>query len=165
MKNLVEYDSKGDTLDHIRKVQRHIGEMIRHLLVRAQVHDESKLMPPEKPYFDEWTPKLSGVTYGSDEYRDMLKQMKPAIDHHYSVNRHHSEYHTHGISDMTLIDFMEMLCDWKAATERHSDGNIMRSLEINSGRFNMAPEIVGLLKNTIQLMRWDWNDHGKNHTD
>jgi hypothetical protein len=148
------YDSKGDTLEHISKVREFLNDFVWRLLHRADNHDRSKLENTEKPYFDEWTPKLSGVTYGSQEYRDMLKKMKPAIDHHQSHNRHHPEYHENGITDMTLVDLVEMLCDWKAATMRHDDGNIWHSLEVNKNRFKMSPAIVALLKNTIEQQGW-----------
>jgi len=38
------------------------------------------------------TPKLAGSTYGSEEYKAFLGQMKPALDHHYAVNDHHPEH-------------------------------------------------------------------------
>ena len=130
------YDSKIETMKHIENVRKLIIECINSLSVRAQQHDASKLESPEKEYFDAWTPKLSGTTYGSDEYRGMLRQMKPAIDHHQKKNRHHPEYFRRGIYDMNLIDLVEMLCDWKAATMRHEDGDIWKSLQINKKRFN-----------------------------
>jgi len=148
------YDSKGDTLEHIKNVQIIMHDVIKALMNRADLHDASKLESPEKEYFDEWTPKLSGVTYGTDEYREMLRQMKPAINHHQGNNRHHPEFFPDGIAGMDIVDLVEMICDWKAATMRHNDGDILRSLEINSGRFNMAPEIIRLFKNTIYNMEW-----------
>ena len=149
------YDSKGDTLDHIRTVQALLTETICALLERAKSHDASKLKAPEKEYFDKWTPKLSSVTYGSDEYRDMLKQMRPAIEHHQQNNRHHPEYYGKpGIESMNLIDLIEMICDWKAATMRHDDGDIWRSLEINKDRFDTTPGVFNLLVNTVAYLEW-----------
>ena len=149
------YDSKKDTLKHIYKVRLFLNSVTRQLKDRAQYHDASKLESPEKEAFDEWTPKLSNVTYSSEEYRNMLRQMKPAIDHHQKHNRHHPEYFGDcGIACMNLIDLTEMLCDWKAATMRHNDGDIIRSLKINAKRFNMPPILVSLLENTISYMKW-----------
>ena len=51
---------------------------------------------------------------------------------------------------MHIVDVLEMLCDWKAATLRHDDGDIMRSIEINAKRFNMPPMLVAIFKNTAQ---------------
>ena len=151
----MDYDSKADTLEHIRTVQMFMNSIINQLMSRAQYHDASKLSPPEKAFFDEWTPKLSGVTYGSDEYREMLAEMKPAIDHHQQNNGHHPEYFGQaGVYGMDLLDLVEMICDWKAATMRHNDGDIKRSIEINEKRFSMPPYLVSLLKNTINNMGW-----------
>ena len=49
-------------------------------------------------------------------------KFKPAIDHHYANNRHHPEHWPNGINDMTLMDLIEMLADWKAATARNKNG-------------------------------------------
>lgn len=148
------YDSRDDTLSHINEVRNFINEMRDEMLKRASSHDLSKLRSPEKDHFDEWTPRLSSVTYGSDEYRQILSKMKPAIEHHHQNNRHHPEYYPNGISDMNLIDLVEMLCDWKAASLRHQDGDILKSLSINADRHDIPPALVALLKNTIETMGW-----------
>ena len=151
----MSYDSKGATLEHIQMVQRNINDIIRRLMERAQTHDSSKLESPVKEVFDEWTPRLSGVTYGSEEYREMLVEMRPAIDHHQQNNRHHPEYFgDRGVTGMDLVDLIEMICDWKAATLRHDDGDIFRSLEINVKRFNISADLVEILRNTIVNMMW-----------
>jgi hypothetical protein len=56
---------------------------------------------------------------------------------------------------MSLLDLMEMLADWRAATERHDDGDIMKSLEINAKRFGIPEPIRRILENTIREMGWD----------
>lgn len=53
---------------------------------------------------------------------------------------------------MTLIDLLEMLCDWKASSERHTDGDIYRSIEINQSRFGYSDELKTILKNTIDYL-------------
>ena len=146
------YDSKADTLEHIDKVRDNIDAVILHLIARGASHDRSKLEAPEKDYFDQWTPKLSGVTYGSDEYRAMLSQMRPAIDHHQKNNRHHPEFHKDGIDDMNLIDIVEMLCDWVAAAARHNDGDVRKSIEINRDRFEISYQLESILRNTIDYL-------------
>lgn len=149
------YDSKADTLEHIDKVRDNIDAMIIQLIARGVCHDLSKLEPPEKEIFDEWTPKLSGVTYGSNEYREMLNKMRPAIDHHQANNRHHPEFHKDGIDGMNLVDLVEMICDWQAAAERHNDGDVRRSIEINQERFKMTPQLANILRNTVDFLDGD----------
>lgn len=54
-----------------------------------------------------------------------------------------------GISGMSLLDLVEMLCDWKAATLRHNDGDIRKSIEINQKRFGYSDELKRILLNTL----------------
>ena len=80
--------------------------------------------------------------------------MGEALKHHYAANSHHPEHYENGIDGMTLIDVLEMLCDWKAATERHADGDIMRSLEVNRERFGISDQLANILANTVR--EWGW---------
>jgi hypothetical protein len=148
------YDSTEDTKDHIRKVEKRLNEILKQISWRKPWHDSTKLEDPEKPIFDEFTPKLSSSTYGSDEYKGFLQEMKVALDHHYKNNRHHPEHFKNGIDGITLIDLVEMLCDWKAATERHPNGDLKKSLEINKSRFMISDQLSSILKNTINLLKW-----------
>src|SRR3972149_134599 len=131
-------DSTSDTLRHIRRVGQILVVFVNHLLARTQYHDESKLEEPEKSFFDKYSIILSSLKYGSDQYRKVLAELKPALDHHYQMNRHHPEHWANGISDMDLVDLVEMFCDWVAATERAKDGNIAKSIEFNEERFGIA---------------------------
>ena len=149
-----KYDSTKDTEDHINMVNKIGRDIIYKFGRRLGDHDESKLNSPEKETFDEFTPKLKHSTYGSEEYKGFLKSMKPALDHHYANNRHHPEFFTNGINDMNLIDLLEMLTDWKAATTRHDDGDIERSIEINQKRFGYSNELKQLLLSTVYYMEW-----------
>jgi len=58
---------------------------------------------------------------------------------------------------MNLVDIMEMLCDWKASSARHNDGNIRTSLELNKDRFNIDAQLYQILENTIEYLNDDWN--------
>lgn len=176
----MSYSSKEDTKKHQLTVEILIKKMRLELQDRANSHDKSKLEEPELSIFDEYTPKLKRTTYGSDEYKQYLKEMKIALDHHYANNRHHPEhfkkYVCNGcfkefkelpercdncgytqmqeesdISQMNLIDLIEMFCDWLAATKRHDDGDIRRSVEINQDRFKYSDDIKSILMNTCDL--------------
>ena len=143
--------SKFKTLRHIETVRNYIGFVVTVLLMKAEKHDQSKLQPPEAEIFEKYTPKLKGSTYGSDEYKATMKEMKVAIDHHNANNPHHPEHFTNGINDMTLVDLLEMICDWKAASLRHADGDIFKSIEINQGRFGYSDQVKAILVNTANL--------------
>lgn len=142
-------DSEKDTLKHIKRVSELLALGAIELLHKAKLHDKTKLEDPEKAVFDEFTPKLATSTYGSDEYKGFLAEMKPALDHHYAKNRHHPEHFENGIDGMDLFDLVEMLFDWKAATERHNNGDILKSLDINETRFNISPQLKQVLINTV----------------
>lgn len=141
-------ENKFKTLRHIETVRNYISAVISELLNRSICHDQSKLQPPEVAIFEEYTPRLRGVSYGSDEYKAMMKEMEVAIDHHNSVNRHHPEHFENGIEGMTLIDLIEMLCDWKAATMRHDDGDLFKSINLNSNRFAISHQLEQIMINT-----------------
>lgn len=145
-------DSTKDTTQHIFEVQTNISKIIVELHSRLLDHDKTKLESPEKEIFDEATPKLKGLTYGSEEYKKVLEEIKPALDHHYQQNRHHPEHALEGIYGMNLVDLIEMLCDWMAATKRHNDGDIMKSIEINQKRFGYSDELKSILYNTIYYL-------------
>lgn len=105
------------------------------LLKRAALHDLSKYSKREAPYFRIELPRLRGLEYGSTEYREAIKRLGPALYHHYKVNSHHPEYWSGNIHEMSPLDQIEMLCDWKAAGRRHATGNMAQSLEVNRERF------------------------------
>ncbi len=150
----MSYDSTKDTLLHIKRVAQLLTEASAELIRRANIHDNSKLESPEKEIFDEFTPKLAGTTYGSDEYKSFLKEMQAGLKHHYDNNSHHPEYYGHGINGFDLFDLIEMFFDWKAATERHNDGNIHKSIEINTERFKMSDQLKHILINTATRLKY-----------
>lgn len=147
-------DSTADTEQHIRKVQARLGVVIHELRVRGEQHDASKLEEPEKSGFDVLSAQLSTLEYGSDEYKAALEAGKPTIDHHYSVNSHHPEHWTDGVAGMSLLDVVEMLCDWKAASERTKQGSIAQSLVHNKERFGLSDQLYAILVNTVRELGW-----------
>lgn len=155
MKQLT-HDQKAihfETWEHIYNVQKLIALMQSELSKRALEHDQSKIYSEEEcATFAEYTPKLKHIEYGSDEYRQCMEEMGPAIKHHQQNNRHHPEAHANGVDDMNLVDMLEMLCDWKAATMRTKNGDIRKSIEIQQERFGLSDQLVRLLENTVPLL-------------
>lgn len=143
-------DSSFKTLRHIETVRNFLNACVVEILRRAEMHDQSKLQSPEKEGFDEITEKLRGSTYGSPEYSEFLKQLKPVLTHHYANNRHHPEHFENGINGMNLIDLLEMLVDWKSSGLRHDDGDIFKSIEINQKKFNISDDLTQILRNTAE---------------
>lgn len=168
------YDSKLDTLLHINRVSYFILRFLllikdlelssfslleSSLIHRGNLHDKSKLEKLEKGYFDVYTPKLKQCDYGSDEYNKYLAKMQIALKHHYSNNRHHPEHS--GYNNMTVLDKVEMLCDWLAAIERHENGDIYKSIEINKQRFNYDDKEYNILLNTAKMIQENKLDKDK----
>lgn len=141
-------DARFMTMRHIETVRNYLGVCIRELLHRQEHHDQTKLESPEVEGYANISADLRGLTYGSPEY---FAQLPLAVKHHYHFNRHHPEFFPNGYQDMTLIDVLEMLCDWKASTLRHGDGDIRKSIAINKERFGYTDELERILHNTV-----DW---------
>lgn len=144
--------ARFQTMRHIETVRNYLSACIRELLLRQEEHDQSKLEPPEVDAYDAITHQLHGLTYGSDEYRAVLKAHRPAIEHHYACQRHHPEHFKLGYRGMNLIDLLEMLCDWTATSLRHQDGDIRTSIAINQERFGYSDELATILHNTINWL-------------
>jgi hypothetical protein len=174
-------NAENETRKHIEEVRNYLNKVIIEVLFRQERHDQSKLGALEAEVFEEYTPKLRDSVYGSPEYKKLLEEMKPALDHHYTVNRHHPEHFKRyvcigchkeyktviancdmcgysqfeeepDVSQMNLIDILEMLCDWKAATLRHATGDILKSVEINQKRFGYSDELKQILLNTVESL-------------
>jgi hypothetical protein len=149
-----EYKTMTETLKHVDRVRWLLLECINDLNRRLIRHDESKFVRAEFDTFVKYTPKLKTSTYNSPEYKQFLEEMKPALAHHYKNNDHHPEFFTHGIKDMGLMELTEMLADWKAATERHENGSLVKSIAQNMKRFGYTKEIAILLGNTAVYFGW-----------
>jgi len=142
-------NTEYETMKHIAEVRKGLDNIVIELLIRSEHHDNSKLSKQELPIFKKYTPLLKKTTYGSPRYKKYLKEMRVALDHHYKHNLHHPEHFKKGITNMSLLDIVEMLCDWKAATKRHADGNIVKSIEINQKRFGYSDELKQVFLNTV----------------
>ena len=142
-----------ETKDHIDLVAKNLGILNKEILKRSFCHDNSKLSNEELPYFQKYTGILKKLTYGSDEYKKALDGLKPALKHHYEINSHHPEHYENGVDDMTLIDIIEMFSDQCAATKRHEDGDIFKSIDINEKRFKMSPQLCKIFKNTLKKIK------------
>lgn len=149
---MTQAECKVETIKHIEKVRQYLRIMTDRLTTRGVMHDKTKLESPEVELFTEYTPRLAETQYGSDEYKECLAGLKPALDHHYANSRHHPEHFSKGINDMNLVDIVEMLCDWKAASERQQDGNLLKSIEQNAQRFGYDDQLKQIFINTAKML-------------
>lgn len=154
-KPMTREDCLIDIGAHIANVRRLMNKAIIDLSDRSIHHDASKLDDPELDIFCKHTPVLKELEYNSPEYKDCLQRMSPAIKHHYSKNRHHPEHFPKGWRDMNLIDLLEMICDWRAAADRHENGNVYESLVQNEARFKLPKYLTQILRNTVEYLEQD----------
>lgn len=150
--SIEEQATNYQTMRHIERVRNLLNAVVFDLLRRGERHDQSKLASPEVEMFTKYTPLLAKMTYGSEEYERCRQEMGEGIRHHHANNPHHPEHWIDGINDMSLLDVLEMLVDWKAASERHDDGDVFRSIEVNSGRFAISPQLRRILENTARIL-------------
>lgn len=123
------------THEHIERVRKCLlalatatphGDELRE---RAKVHDASKFGPEERvPYV--WLTEYHRCRRSGEAFEypaGMKEQVRRAINHHLTTNRHHPEFHADP-NDMTDVDLMEMVCDWTAmAQEFEQDGGSARA--------------------------------------
>lgn len=145
-------ETNKETFRHILTLRSLLSQCCLELLNRGNKHDLSKLSEPEVDLFTEYTPKLKHMEYGSEEYKECLQNLKPALDNHYKENNHHPEHYENGIIDMDVLAILEMLCDWKASSLRGKNGDLLKSLEIQKDRFNIDTQLYHILKNTIPII-------------
>lgn len=156
-------DIMRETLKHIRRVGMLMLDVVHRLQISAMKHDDSKFSEEEFEFFAQETAGLKAMTYGSPEYKEALARLQPALNHHYMKNSHHPEHYAKvsndiwsgkAFSQMDLLDLIEMLADWKAATERNENGDLRKSIENNSERFGYGREMTNLLIVTAERMGW-----------
>lgn len=149
----MSYDSRPDTEAHIARVRQLMANVWGNIYDRADRHDASKLQPPEKAMYDEWKPRLRMLAEDGPEIVAARAAMGEALRHHYAHNSHHPEHYPDGIAGMSLLDVIEMLCDWHAAvSEKGLDFG--RSLEINRERFGISDQLYRILVNTARELGW-----------
>ncbi|MFL6072424.1 MAG: hypothetical protein ACJ73S_03405 [Mycobacteriales bacterium] len=103
-----------------------MGELIKELLDRSVRHDLSKTHEPERAVYDKVVPRLRATTYGGVEHRTLVD-----------------------------VDLLEMLTDWKAATELTTpNGDLADSLTINRERFGITPQLTDIVASTARHFGW-----------
>ena len=120
------------------------------LIWRGTIHDLSKFGLTEAPIFSQHLSKLKKVEFGTVEYDNMKTDLRTALDHHYKHNRHHPEHFKNKIHDMSLIDVVEMFCDWEAAIKRTKKGDIIHSIHVMTNKLNLDLQVAEMLENEIK---------------
>ena len=130
---------------HQALVSARLRELARHLEKRADLHDLSKYRFDEFEGFVQINQVARKYPYGSKEYMESIKDNN-VVDLHFGRNRHHPEYHANEVNDMTLIDIIEMVCDWSGAAETYGTNTFRDSLGKQIKRFDLTSEQLYLIE-------------------
>ena len=139
-------------IDHKALVINGLMRLAHQMWKRGMAHDTSKFEEPEYSLYASVQSEWEKYPYGSAGYEVLLNKIRPAIDHHVAHNRHHPEYFENGVSGMTLLDLVEMACDWYAASKRPGGRPMSESLPFTLKRFNIEPQLASILANTMPLL-------------
>ncbi|MFA5132907.1 MAG: DUF5662 family protein [Candidatus Paceibacterota bacterium] len=150
----IEFEVLTDTLLHIGEVQENLEIFIGELRQRGLAHDRTKLQELEFDAFVSTRPKFKKANYGSPEYQECVDAIKPAIDHHYQLNRHHTAFHQEGINEMNLIDILEMVADWRAAARRSPTQTFEQSLDYAFNKYKIDEQLKGIILHTLKDLNW-----------
>lgn len=140
----------SNLLGHKQLVGLYLQRVTTALFQRAVEHDYSKFSPEEFWPYAEALPRFEQTEYGSEEYKACCESIKPAIEHHFEANRHHPEHFANGINDMNLLDVIEMVCDWIAASQRIPGGKLR--LDLQRERFGIDDQLFGLISRTVECL-------------
>jgi len=149
-----EFDVLLEWLSHSSKVSELLAQISKDLDQRGFEHDRSKLQDIEFEAFVKTRPKFKKANYGSKEYKECCEQIKPALEHHYKHNRHHTVYHKDGFAGMNLIDILEMLADWKAANERSPDLSFKDAISICFEKYKVPENMQKHIMATLEYLGW-----------
>lgn len=136
---------------HINLVRFNLNKIAHRLKERAVVHDSSKYSLDEFEGFKEINRIARETPFGSQAYKDSIKDNR-AVSLHYSRNTHHPEHYQGGIDEMSLLDIVEMLCDWKAASETYGLTAFKESLEIQKDRYKLTPEQWYMIRKVAECL-------------
>ena len=127
--------------NHIFYVQNAIKQFTNELDRRALLHDESKFREDELKGYLRFEDMPEGLEYGSTKYKAAMSKImenNDCFDLHSKRNSHHPEFHNKP-ADMTLLDIIEMVCDWRGAHIAYGNkGDWMSSTKHNISRYEFT---------------------------
>jgi len=135
---------------HRELVKKNFAKLEYLLSSRAIQHDISKFEPEEFAGFEEADSAELYKEYGKSDYHKKLKENK-GIALHLSKNSHHPEYFKNGISDMSFLDIVEMVVDWKSASETYGN-DFMESIKYSVKRFKCDKKQEWLIKMIAEVL-------------
>lgn len=138
---------------HIARVRELLSEFAIEMIMRGNVHDQSKFLPVELgplQAMQDVIDKEGQAPFGSDEYKRRTDMLGPMIDHHRANNSHHPEYYDDGVAGMDLFDVVEMFFDWKAASERGEESAMNLSFAME--KYGVHEPLASIFCNTADRL-------------
>jgi uncharacterized protein DUF5662 len=137
--------------EHRDRVAKNLIRFAIDLQERALVHDDSKFGPDEFPIYASMMDEFTEHPFGTPGYFRAKEAISEATKKHFAANRHHPEHFENGVEGMTVVDLLEMLADWKAATLNNpkKPGDMQRSLDYAVDKYKIDPQLALILWNTI----------------
>lgn len=127
--------------------------LIHELERRSLAHDLSKLSTDEIEGFVRINRAAREHAYGSEEYVESMRREKAptgCITLHLSRNSHHPEFHEND-RDMGWLDIIEMVLDWKAASDTYGKNTLRDGLAVHRERFEFTEAQWWLIEQVV-----DW---------
>lgn len=136
-------------VDHREDVQSLLNSLAHQLIERGRIHDKSKFSDPELEGFSKNIDMVKDIKYGTEEHINNKRKLQSVIDTHHKNNQHHPEHWNRGIEDMSILDILEMMVDWKCASKKYKHGNFKDSLEVNSKLYGISDQLKSVMENTF----------------
>ena len=162
------YTYTKDTNDHIRRVNLNMikvcdwyREHAKNLYYEPKLkelgilHDSSKLNDQlEKEGYIKMNIELKKVEYGTEDYKKIMNKYNDIIQLHYQNNPHHPEHYSEGYNGMTILNKIEMVCDWCAVIQvKKLYDTYEKSFNFNKQRFNIPDdEFIKIMNLTKYLL-------------
>ncbi len=138
------------TIAHKESIARYMAKFSAELAYRAAIHDNSKFQKDELEGYSECADEFNTHPFDSAAERLLREKLTKVMSLHRTRNRHHPEYFENGIDDMNLIDLIEMISDWKSASERAPGDSVRKGLPIMKDKYNISPQLLKILENTFR---------------
>lgn len=147
------YDSSIKIKAHINMVQDVLNEsIIPDLYCRALNHDSSRLISPEKEQNDILMGRLDLLPEDSEEAEEVKKEIEEGpMSHHYMLSPHHPEHYGSDVSQMSLMDIVEMFADWVAESREYGT-DFLDDLKKYQEKYKYSDELNLILENTYLQM-------------
>ena len=149
-----QFDFLCDTILHVSEVNENLETVASELRKRGAAHDRTKFTAIEFDAFVSTRSDFKKANYGTREYQECVDKVSHAVEHHHANNRHHTGFHKNGINDMTLIDIVEMLADWKAAERRSPDRELHDTIDYALKKYGVGDQLGSVIKNTLLSLGW-----------